>query len=237
VLFFYSTEPNMPRRSIPIFLAVLAFAVLTVNASEFWLSKDWKQWSKDECATILAESPWAHTWRSGDMSAEIVCAIQLRSSLPVREAIVRQLQFEQKYDKLSADQRSSFDAQAAQILNRTYDDTILVQVDFGGDAATLVLPDLRAYVQRSGGSLNAALITDDGTPIPPTQVDWNPKVVGFVLRFPRLTSGVPTVKVGQKHFAVQFQIPVAGVATARPSRHVHVEFDLDKMLVDGKLSY
>src|SRR5271154_4238294 len=91
--------------------AVLAFALLialAASASDYWLTKDWKQWSKDECTAILTESPWTHTWRSGDLGAEIVCAIQLRSSLPVREAIVRQLQFEQKYDKLSADQRSSF---------------------------------------------------------------------------------------------------------------------------------
>ncbi len=227
----------MPRRKILTVLAVTLLIALTASASDFWLTKDWKQWSKDECATILAESPWAHTWRSGDLSTEIICAIQLRSSLPVREAIVRQLQFEQKYDKLSADQRSSFDSQAAQILNRTYDDTILVQVNFSGDAATRIVPDLHAYVQRSGGSLNAALITDDGTPVPPTQVDWSPKVSGFVLRFPSLTNGVPTVKEGQKQFAVQFQIPPAGVSTAAPTRHVHVEFDLGKMLVGGKLSY
>jgi hypothetical protein len=227
----------MPRRKISILSAIALLIALTASASEFWLTKDWKQWSKDECTGILTESPWVHTWRSGDLSTEIVCTIQLRSSLPVREAIVRQLQFEQKYDKLSADQRSSFDSQAAQILNRTYDDTILVQVDFSGDAAIRIVPDLHAYVQRSGGSLNAALIADDGTPMPPTQVDWSPKVSGFVLRFPRLTNGVPTVKEGQKHFAVQFQIPPAGVATAASSRHVHVEFDLSKMVANGKLSY
>jgi hypothetical protein len=226
----------MPRRKISIVSAIALLVALTTSASDFWLTKDWKQWSKDECSALLTESPWVHTWRSGDLGSEIVCAVQLRSSLPVRQAIVRQLQFEQKYDKLSADQRSSFDSQAAQILNRTYDDTILVQVDFAGDS-TRILPDLHAYVERSGGSLNAALITDDGTSVPPTKVDWNPKVSGFVLRFPRLTNGVPTVKEGQKRFTVQFQIPFAGVATSSPTRHVHVEFDLGKMLVGEKLSY
>lgn len=228
----------MPRRKIStVLIASIALLIcVSASASEFWLTKDWKQWSKEECAAILTESPWVHTWRSGDLGSEIVCAIQLRSSLPVREAIVRQLQFEQKYDKLSADQRSSFDSQAAQILNRAYDDTILVQVEFAGDS-TRILPDLHAYVQRSGGSLNAALITDDETSIPLTQVDWSPKVSGFVLRFPRSTNGVPTIKDGQKRFTVQFQIPFAVVATASPNRHVHVEFDFGKMLVGEKLSY
>ena len=225
------------RKTSTVLIAFIALLVtVTASASDFWLSKDWKQWSKDECTAILAESPWVHTWRSGDLGSEIVCAIQLRSSLPVRQAIVRQLQFEQKYDKLSADQRTSFDSQAAQILNRTYDDTILVQVDFAGDS-TRILPDLHAYVQRSGGSLNAALITDDGTQIPASQVDWSPKVSGFVLRFPRSSNGIPTIKDGQKRFSVQFQIPVAGVATTSANRHVHVEFDLSKMMVGEKLSY
>lgn len=227
----------MPGRKISVVSAITLLIALTASASDFWLTKDWKQWSKDECTAILTESPWVHTWRSGDLSTEIVCAIQLRSSMPVREAIVRQLQFEQKYDKLSADQRSSFDLQAAQILNRTYDDTILVQVEFTGDASIRILPDLHAYVQRSGGSLNAALVADDGTAIAQTQVDWNPKVAGFVLRFPRLTNGVQTINDGQKHFAVQFQIPVAGGATALPNRHVHAEFERSKLLVGGKLSY
>ena len=85
--------------------------------------------------------------------------------------------------------------------------------------------------------MNSALITDDGTQIPATQVDWSPKVAGFVLRFPRALNGVPTIKDGQKRFTVQFQIPVAGVATTSANRHVHVEFDLSKMLVGEKLSY
>jgi hypothetical protein len=228
----------MPSRKIPILLlAATLVAALTASASDFWLSKDWKQWSKDECAGMLSDSPWTHTWRSGDRYTEIIYVIQLRSSLPVREAIVRQLQFEQKYDKLSADQRSSFDSQAAQILNRTYDDTILVQVDCAGETAPRLLADLHAYVQKSGGSLDATLTTDDGTPITPTQVDWNPKVSGFVLKFPRLTNGVPTIKDGQKHFAVQFQSPSVGGPPVLPSRHVHVEFDLSKMLVDGKPNF
>jgi hypothetical protein len=229
----------LPRRKIPILIAIIMLATLTVRASDFWLSKDWKQWSKDECAGMLSDSPWTHTWRSGDQSTEIAYVIQLRSSLSVREAIVRQLQFEQKYDKLSADQRSSFDTQAGQILNRSYEDTILVEVDCAGENASRLGADLHAYVQKSGGNLDASLIVDDGTPVPPTRVDWNPKLAGFILRFPRITNGVPTIKDGQKHFAVQFQSPSIGGMGEKviPGRRVHSEFDLAKMLVDGKPSY
>ena len=57
-------------------------------------------------------------------------AVQLRSALPIRQAIVRQLQLQQKYDKMNDTQRSEFDKQAEQILIRSYDNAILVHVDF-----------------------------------------------------------------------------------------------------------
>jgi hypothetical protein len=231
----------MPRRKISTLLVTAAtfLVAVTVQASDFWLTKDWKQWSKDECAGMLSDSPWVHTWRSGDQSTEIAFVIQLRSSLPVREAIIRQLQFEQKYDKLSADQRASFDMQAGQILNRNYDDTILVEVDCAGENAPRLGADLHAYVQKSGVNLDASLITDDGTPIPPTGVDWNPKLAGFILRFPRIKDGVPIIKDGQKHFAVQFLSPTIGGGGEKviPGRRVRSEFDLAKMLVNGKPNF
>jgi hypothetical protein len=118
----------MPRRHISALLAAAILAVFAVQASDFWLSKDWKQWSRDECARILVESPWAHIWR-GQLqtqapisqpprtqqntnpapllnspaqnppvpanAAEDGYAVQLRSALPIREAIVRQLEIAQ----------------------------------------------------------------------------------------------------------------------------------------------
>ena len=55
----------MSRRCISAVLAVAILAALTVDASDFWISKDWKQWSKGECESLLANSPWAHIWRGG----------------------------------------------------------------------------------------------------------------------------------------------------------------------------
>jgi hypothetical protein len=45
----------MPRRKISTVL--IAFVALLIcvaaSASDFWLSKDWKQWSKGDCETML----------------------------------------------------------------------------------------------------------------------------------------------------------------------------------------
>jgi hypothetical protein len=225
----------MPSRKIPILLAAVAVFALAANATDFWLTKDWKQWSKGDCENLFAESPWAHTWRSGD---QLAFAVQLRSSLPIRQAIVRQLQFDQKYDKMTDAQRGTFDAQAAQILNRTYDDAILVHVDFSrSSVADRLGADLHAYVQKGIEQLNALLITDDETKLAPSRFDMSPKTPGtFDLVFPRLVNGVPAIKDGQKHFSVQFQTPQL-IQPDIPSRHVRVDFDLSKMAVSGKLSY
>jgi hypothetical protein len=53
----------MRRRCILALLAILIIAVLTVQGSDFWLTKDWKQWSKGDCEGLLLESPWSHVWR------------------------------------------------------------------------------------------------------------------------------------------------------------------------------
>jgi len=239
----------MPRRYVAAFLATLIFAVLSLHASDFWISKDWKQWSRDDCERMLAESPWAHMWRGGPQIGlggtaagdALVLSIQLRSAVPVRQAIVRKLQFDQKYDKLTDAQKNSFDTQAGQILNRSYDDTILVHVDFSkSSAADRLRGDLHAYVRNGIEQLDAVLLTDDGTLLKASRFDMNPKGLNeFDLVFPRLSDGASAIKDAQKRFSIQFQSPqlLQVFGTDIPTRRVRVDFDLEKMSFGGKLSY
>jgi hypothetical protein len=225
----------MPRRFVLMVISILVLAVVGVRANDFWNGKDWKQWSKDECASMLNESPWAHTWRIGDGSDEMAYLIQIRSALPIREAIVRQLQIDQKYDKLNETQRVSFDSQASQILSRNYEDSILVHVDFSkADAA-----DIHAYVQKTSVSLEPFLASDDGSQIKPDHVDWSQRTDAFDLVFPRAANGSQVIKEGQKHLTVQFQIPPLGGVGGKPvpGRRIRVEFEIAKMVFNGKLSY
>lgn len=254
----------MSRRYITAFIAAAILAVLTVNASDFWAAKDWHQWSKDECAKILVESPWAHVWRSPlqtsgaarsaiakkngnppplvnsqtqtpPVSAEQPedgYAIQLRSALPIREAIVRQLEIVQEYDRKSGAQRKAFDDAAGQILNTNYANTILVRLYLSKDA-----PGLGPHQVES---LQATLVTEDGKQISPAKVDADPMTPYAIdLYFPRVADGVPSIKAGQKQFSIHFLTPqytdTKGV-NVLPRRAV-VNFDLTKMLVDGKPNY
>jgi hypothetical protein len=211
----------VPRHRIFFLLAVAALVALTTNGTDLWLTKDWHQWTKDECATILNDSPWTRV--EGSYTA------QLRSSLPIREAIVRQLEIAQQYDQKTAAQQKAFDDAAGQILNTSYDKTILVRLTFSKDDPG----------PQKMKNLQPTIITEDGQQITPTQTDpMFPYVVDFY--FPRLTAnGALAIKLTQKQFSFQFQIPqlqAAQESFIRPQR-VTISFDLTKMLVDGKPNY
>jgi hypothetical protein len=214
----------MPRRKTSILIALLTLAALTANATDFWLTKDWHQWSKDECATILNDSPWTRV--EGDYIA------QLRSSLPVRGAIVRQLEIAQQYDQKTAAQQKAFDDAAGTILRANYDKTILVRLYFSKGA-----PAAGPQIMKN---LQPMLITEDGQQITPTQTDADPMTPNAVdFYFPRLINGAPAIKPTQKQFSFQFQFPQLQAAQESfiRAQRVTINFDLTKMLVDCKPNY
>jgi hypothetical protein len=50
------------RRYSAAIVLIFVLAVAAVRADDFWVKKDWKQWSKEDCAKIMKDSPWAHKW-------------------------------------------------------------------------------------------------------------------------------------------------------------------------------
>ena len=137
----------MLRRLAAFTVVLLGIAALVARADDFWLKKDWKEWSKDDCKKILHDSPWTRKWKlevinnmghlpsvtsgvqmngnSGtgqpntDVGAEgntIVYYLQLRSSTPVRDAMIREKQIEKKYDKMSEADRRASDVQMEQMM-------------------------------------------------------------------------------------------------------------------------
>ena len=239
----------MPRHKISVSFAILTLAALAASATDFWLTKDWHQWSKGDCDNLLLESPWSHVWRyraeSSDpniphaMLDQLFFSVQLRSALPIREAMVRQFQLDQKYDKMNDAARKAFDAKAEPILNRSYDDRILVHVDFSqSNGSDLLQGALRGEI--AAGDFAPALVTDDGAQVAPIRVDMSEKNTHvFDLIFPRVKDAAPLIKDGQKQFSVQFQSPAVNYFEGFhiSSRRVRVDFDLSKMILNGKLSY
>src|SRR5580693_4334742 len=146
---------SFKRRYFATALAILAVAVLTVHAEDFWVKKDWTKWSKDECNKMLTDSPWARTWTKsqvnvgaalpsasgdarestqGENNVELHYSIQFRSALPIRRAFVRQAQISNKYDSMDEAHKKVFDAQTQAMLAKTFDDVILVHVEYASNS-------------------------------------------------------------------------------------------------------
>ena len=245
----------MSRRLASAILAIFVLAAIAVHADDFWVSKDWKQWSNGDCEKLLGDSPWAHIERRGDgvepnpigqaiaaaADEQFVFAVQLRSALPIRQAIVRQLQFQQKYDKMNDTQRSDFDKQADQILTRSYDNSILVHVDFyKGILGLNLLGDLRRYPNELE-AMDVTLVTSDKTRIKAIRVELSKTQASFDAVSPRTSDAGPILKEGQGHFWIQFVRPavlsIDGSGKTFPGGPVEIEFDPAKMVVGGKFLY
>jgi hypothetical protein len=254
-------------------VAVLFFAALAARAEDFWIKKDWKQWSKDECAKILQDSPWSRKWAksqmgspqmpgvsganaegaAGEKTPEMHYSVELQSSLPIREATVRLAQINIKYDKMTGAQKKDFDAKAEATLSRSYDDVIWIHVTYGSNLQSFER-DMATYwksIPVDAPPIDLYLINQRGDRVLP--VRFNSPANGsyaFDVIFPRMKNNEPVVRQGDKELSLQFTHPAIGnqtqINTTNPSNpsmdvfgeeRVLIQFKLDKMMINGKLSY
>jgi hypothetical protein len=248
------------RRSFSVgILAVLGFAALVTGADDFWVKKDWKTWSKAECKKMLEDSPWAKRFLIENNSSngqlpgsltdspgfgltnkgagEVTYDVQLLTAAPVREAFIREQQIEQKYDKMSDAEKNAFDAKIEKQMNGTKADVIIVRVVF--EANKPVLADaVKAYWQSLPPDTvppNFYLVTEKGTRIPPLTFSFTKgSEAEFGVTFPRNLGAVPVISTDTKSLSVQFQNPPIYEYGEKP---LAVEFKLDKMMWNGKLTY
>jgi hypothetical protein len=225
----------MLRRIAATAFMVMGFAALVVTAADGWVDKDWRQWSKEEVNVVLHDSPWSRRWAKGQVNTSaslpgvsgagqegaagegaprIDYYFQIRSAEPVRDAIVRQFQFDQSYDTtMSANEKKSFDEKASQILNRRYDDSIVVHVIYSSNIQAFER-DLATYWQsltQDSIKDKVYLITERGDRIPPNRfVSSRTGAYEFELNFPRTVNGEPLIHPGDKEFSIQFSNPAVG---------------------------
>jgi hypothetical protein len=263
---------NFKRCNVAGALAIFVLAAASAMAEDFWVKKDWKQWSKDDCEKLLQDSPWAKKWGqshvtdikmagvtasdsegASEKAPEMHYYIQLRSSLPVREAVVRLSQIQNKYDKMAAEQKKDFDARTESLLSRSYDDAILVHVEYGSNVQSFERA-MAAYWKNfpaDSPPSDLFLMNERGDRLPPAQFSSPQNAsYAFDLVFRRLKNGEPVIHDGDKVLSLQFthpkiggQVPATGPDRASPSADVFgeervlVQFKLDKMMINGKASY
>src|SRR5689334_2218240 len=120
------------------FATVVALVALPLASQDFWQTKPYQEWSKADTEKMLHNSPWAqHVTISrivmagvstgnrgmtgtGTQSAVqdaqhselpyLTYTAQVRSAVPIRQAIVRQRQIAESYDKKKPEERAALDA-------------------------------------------------------------------------------------------------------------------------------
>jgi len=116
----------MQQRIVRI-LGLLLCAVLAAHlqATDFWLAKQHREWSEKECRSLLEDSPWASTYALADTVIElfetertargreanprIVYSVQFLSALPIRQAEVQMARLQESYQNMSPEQQPSLD--------------------------------------------------------------------------------------------------------------------------------
>jgi hypothetical protein len=234
------------RKQLPLvlmFLTICGTSAGSVLAQK--QAKPWKEWSKKDAQKVLSDSPWARLQvdmeltepsrlqRPRDASINtrlneerVSYGIRFFSARPVRQALIRVLQLEQK--GLDADTVSRMNAFA----EKASEDSIVIAVTVEGpdqkpiDKVMQILraastPMLRSatYLERSDGK---RIYLEQYTP---------PGRDGFGARFifPR--------KVGEKPFLGSESATVRFVSDLGNSIKFDMIFKVADMMFDGKLEY
>jgi hypothetical protein len=222
------------RRHVCVVLAMLTFAVFTARAGDGWADKDWKQWSKDEVKVVLHDSPWSKKWAKGQVNTsaavpgvsgagkegaagenapEIDYYLQIRSAMPVREAVVRDAQLQSGYDSMAEPQKNAFDAQSAQFLNRVYGDVIVVHVLYSSNVQAFErqLAEHWQSIRPDAIPDEIFLITERGDRVAPVRFT-SPRggAYEFDMAFPRAVNGEAVIHEGDKIFQIEFHNPAVG---------------------------
>jgi hypothetical protein len=167
------------------------------------LSRDWKDWTALDCEAVLKYSVWGE--RSGSN-------IQLRSALPIREALLRQLQFKKQYDKMSPTQKLAFDKKNPPEIVESESDPVLLFVehdatydDFGEIAAD---PPQQAALELRNGTL----VMPTKTEALQDDQDGN----RIVYSFPRVIDGDHVLATGDQNLRFVFGKPLVPGGRIRP---------------------
>lgn len=236
------------------FLFLLAFifsAVPATQGKDFWENSEYKEWSQKECRKMLEDSPWAEKYentsidvnRADPTSADgappyVRYRVQLRSALPIRQAIVRQTQIANNYDDLTAEQQQAIDKQTDSFLNTSYDDYVVVYITYETNTPRNVISQLVRHWQTQTTDMLKFSVFLGGSKsekVPLEQYVVSQSAEQFIqFVFPRKVNGQDLLQPEDKELILEFPVPAAGRVGGGK---VFVEFKTKKMIYNDKLEY
>lgn len=242
-------KTSIQKLVVPLlFLASVAAA----QSKDYWVKKDYRQWTAIECRKLLEDSPWANlhnvsqvfidliqtdsTARERQPNPKIVYKVQIRSAAPIRQALVRQSQINSNYGEMTADGRKAFDQNAKQFLFVDNPQSVVMHVSYTANVQNDDRELARHWNSQTTEKLKnfVFLIGGGGVRVPVsiyTPGEGASREFQFI--FPRDYNGRPVIGPGDKTLKLEFSHPdIRGTA-----ERILIEFRLEKMMMQGALVY
>jgi hypothetical protein len=196
-----------------------------------WQSKPYQQWTMKDVEKVLYDSPWAQTQQRNGQTY----VLRLRSAMPVRQGMLRLRQLKEKYDQMSDKKKAEFDEKNKALMEcpACADNYVVALLPQPGGQVTLPDSLTKATVEQARRWV--LLANDRGEQR--AAVHYAPsKSLGqeAVFFFPKFDDkGAPMLTPASKR--VVFTIDPRALGN-NPSV-TRFEFDVSKMLVDGKVEF
>jgi hypothetical protein len=254
-------RPTSRKTFMAIAVASLIIFLAIGVAAKSQVQTDWRQWTKTDVHKILSASPWVssccRTWLGGGESippdtGDIAVIV---SSQTVREALVRNLQLDKRYEKLDPARHQEVDQRINSCLSEKFDDYIVFSFSFLGNSPSGPTFKDKLFVS------NLYVVTSDGrriaghlTPVSTTMTcgafpqdpglaslwplwnnlssPWWPLGPGKEVAFPRFVDGKPTIARDDK--TIRIHLDRNGGSEAHPAKYVSIDFSIDKLIYQGK---
>lgn len=233
--------------AVPVILLAVSLAAF---GADFWEEKEYTKWSQKECQKMLTDSPWSkdltlqqlglqRSAKSSDDGRQfyIKYQVQLFSSLPIRQAQVRQSMIAQGYDDLDDETKKQADQQAEAHLSQKYTDAVIVLVSYETNSQTQNMELTRHWQSQTAELLknNVFLRNSRGDRVDILQYRYYEGEPLFHFVFPRQTAdGEELAKPDDKNLMLEFTPPsIGGLGGGRG----FLEFKPEKMVYKGELTY
>jgi hypothetical protein len=215
-----------------LFSAIFLMSLSAALGADFWLKKDYKEWSDKECQSLLTKSPWAEAYKVygsglGVSGAEgagyIEFDVQLYTALPVRQAIA-------KLRKLD-------EAKTKELLEGVPADKVIVNVSYSTNVSQADM-DLARYWQSSNLAVFQNSVFLIGSKSGKVSIsDYKVSQGGghsFQFIFPRTKDGKDLLSPEDKTLILQFNYQaIQGMGDGKGQ----IEFKVKNMMYNGKIEY
>ncbi|GEM_PF-626087 len=195
------------------------------------------QGSAAESGRIPGPLERTSTERARESRPQLFYQAQLRSAMPIRQAIVRLTQISADYNEMPPDQQAAFDKKSAEFLSKPFPNTVVVHISYGSNVQFDDRNLTRHWRSQTTETLKnfVFLILPGGEKVALSGYAVSQGAGReFQFEFPRQYNNRPLV--GAQDKTLQLEFPHPGIRGQRESR-VLLTFKVEKMMLQGAIAY